>query len=66
MTSINKTIPQADVERQDSLKDQFLSLSPSEAEQWIQDNVNDLATAKVVLGRMAKILNAIAHKVGGI
>ncbi len=36
--------------------------TPAQAETWIENNVNDLATAKTVLKEMARYMVAIAHR----
>jgi hypothetical protein len=59
-------LPVVERQRRTTLKDNFLSMTPNEAGQWVEMNVNNLASAKRTLVRMAKILNAVAHKVDNI
>jgi len=63
MTDIINNFTPKEKERDRALKDNFLALTPSQAEQYVEDNVTDLASAKQVMKKMAKIINSLAHKV---
>lgn len=40
----------------DTLLSELRRMTPAQAEQWVINNVNDLATAKTVLAKMARIV----------
>ena len=47
-------------EEEFTLKDTLLSKTPNQAEQWVENNVNDFASAKTLLKKMAKIIVVLA------
>ena len=51
-----------DVQREQSLKQTVLGMTPEEGAQWVEDNVNNLQDAKDHLKRLTKIVIALAHK----
>jgi len=63
MTDVTHNFEPDEKERNTSLKDNFLKLTPAQAGQWVDDNVNDLASAKLAMKRLVMIVNALAHKV---
>ena len=60
---ISLKAPQIKVDRHqrdsDNLLNNLKSKTPAQAEQWVLDNVNNLAEAKMVLGKMAKAITYI-------
>lgn len=45
-----------DLEKKDFQANPMLSLTPAQAEAWIENNVNNLADAKTALKRLAKLV----------
>ena len=43
-------------------QDQLLRMTPAEVEAWIEDNVDDLASAKEVLIKLAKFLAVLSKR----
>ena len=40
----------------------FFKKSPQQIEDWIENNVNDLASAKIALSHLAKVVSVLSHK----
>jgi hypothetical protein len=55
-----------EIQRKGILKDNqvknFLDKTPQEVEQYVENNVNSLAEAKVVLALLAKVVSALAQR----
>lgn len=49
-------------ERRNVLADTILNMTPNEAAQWVEDNVDDLPSAKDLLKRMAKVIVFLAKR----
>ena len=47
---------------QKAVRDPLLRMTPNQAAQWIEANVNNLATAKDVLKRLAKVCIILARR----
>jgi len=62
MTTLNKTIAGEELEQQDTWADTFLSKTPQEVDDWIATNVNDLASAKNVLRKLARVVVILAKR----
>jgi len=66
LSQLDLTGTQAQVDELDVIKDPalkaLLTKTPSDIEAWVSTNVNDLAAAKNVLGKLAKAVAILARR----
>lgn len=61
MTNVTNNLTPEDKQRHNSLKDTVANMTPDQAAQFIETNVTDLESAKVVMKKMVRIIVSLAH-----
>lgn len=56
MLGLSNSAPQSEQDKTDYTTSPFKNLTPDQADTWIQNNVTDLASAKIALRRIVKVL----------